>query len=62
MNTELMLALNEIELLKEDIECYDLAMDDRGVPRTKGDNEYSMYGRAQLLVEKELADKEESSV
>lgn len=42
---------NRAELLSEDIECFHMAMDDRGVPRDDGSNVYSMIGRVNKLVE-----------
>ena len=40
---------NKIELLEEDIEAYHMAMDKLNVPRSLGESDYSMFGRALVL-------------
>lgn len=43
---------NQIELLKEDIECVHMFLDDRNIPRKDSSgNIYSMVGRILLLVD-----------
>lgn len=43
---ELEAELNRLELIKEDLEAYHMAMDDIGAPRVKDGEELSAYGRA----------------
>ena len=42
---------NELELVKEDIECVEMYLDSKGIPRYAVDNqaEYSLVGRIKLL-------------
>lgn len=41
---------NKIELLKEDIECVHLFLDDLGIPRKDEDDVYSIVGRIKRLI------------
>lgn len=46
---------NQVELLKEDIECPHMWLDDQGIPRTETEGEYrgdsfSIIGRVQMLL------------
>tara|TARA_B110000459_G_scaffold167620_1_gene186232 strand:- start:1440 stop:1664 length:225 start_codon:yes stop_codon:yes gene_type:complete len=50
-NKEYELLKNELELVKEDIECVEMYLDSKGIPRYAVDNqaEYSLVGRIKLL-------------
>jgi len=41
---------NKIELLEEDIECFHMYLDAHNIPRTLGNNQYSMIGRMNIYV------------
>lgn len=42
--------INEIMILKEDLECVHMWLDQYNIPRTLKDNEYSIVGRVQILL------------
>jgi len=42
---------NQIEMLKEDIECVHMKLDDYGIPRELNDNTYSINGRINILID-----------
>lgn len=46
----IMILENQLDLEKEDIWCVHKWLDDKSVPRTLGDNEYSIVGRIQILL------------
>ena len=46
---------NQLELSEEDIDCVHMWLDDCSIPRSKGDNTYSIVGRIQCLLEVKAA-------
>lgn len=50
LERRLAMAENKAELLAEDIECLHMCLDGLGVPRSAGENVYSMWGRVQIAL------------
>lgn len=49
-NRPVHMLVNQIRLLQEDLWCVHKWLDDQGVPRTVGNNVYSIVGRIQQLI------------
>tara|TARA_R110000803_G_scaffold32891_1_gene72220 strand:+ start:481 stop:702 length:222 start_codon:yes stop_codon:yes gene_type:complete len=60
MSKEYELLKNELELAQEDIECVELFLDSKGIPRYAVDNqsEYSLVGRIKLYKDFEWLEKQ----